>query len=131
MAQANNIKGAHQEYSRGDKGRFIPHRRVCLFCATPSLKIDYKDVALLSRFINDQAKIEPRRRSGACAKHQRALAQAIKQARHLALMPMAPEHIYLMGNVALTQPSPVAQAPQKPETISEAPPQDKEEADIT
>jgi small subunit ribosomal protein S18 len=49
--------------------------------------VDYKDVPRLRRFISDMGKIEPRRKSGANAKHQRSLAIAIKRARHLALLP--------------------------------------------
>jgi small subunit ribosomal protein S18 len=52
--------------------------------------IDYKDVDRLRRYITDRAKIEPPRRSGVCAKHQRALSTAIKRARHLALLPFVP-----------------------------------------
>ena len=52
--------------------------------------IDYKDFERLRRYVSDRAKIEPRRKSGVCAKHQRALSQAIKRARHLALLPFVP-----------------------------------------
>ena len=52
--------------------------------------IDYKDVDRIRRFISDRAKIEPRRRSGVCAKHQRALRLAIQRSRHLALVPFVP-----------------------------------------
>jgi len=55
---------------------------------------------MLSNYISDRGKIEPRRRTGTCAKHQRALAVAIKRARHIALLPFAPEHINKMGDVA-------------------------------
>jgi small subunit ribosomal protein S18 len=51
------------------------------------LSIDYKNVDLLKRFITDEGKIRPRRQTGTCARHQRALATAIKRARHLALLP--------------------------------------------
>ena len=54
---------------------------------------------MLGRYISDRGKIEPRRRTGTCAKHQRALAVAIKRARHLAMLPFAPEHVYKMGNI--------------------------------
>jgi small subunit ribosomal protein S18 len=50
-------------------------------------EIDYKDIGRLRRYISDRGKIEPRRQSGTCAKHQRALAVAIKRARHVALVP--------------------------------------------
>jgi small subunit ribosomal protein S18 len=53
--------------------------------------IDYKQVEVLRRFVTDDGKIRPRRQTGTCAKHQRALAQAIKRARHIALLPFAGE----------------------------------------
>ncbi len=62
-------------------------KKECPFCKDPSLVIDYKNVELLQRYINDKAKIVTRRSSGACAKHQRKLAKAIKNARILALLP--------------------------------------------
>jgi small subunit ribosomal protein S18 len=52
--------------------------------------IDYKDVDRLRRYVSDRAKIEPPRKTGVCAKHQRALSTAIKRARHLALLPFVP-----------------------------------------
>jgi small subunit ribosomal protein S18 len=64
-------------------------RRVCAFCADASLPIDYKDVKLLTRFVTERGKIIPRRITGVCAKHQRALTLAIKRSRHIALMPYA------------------------------------------
>ena len=54
---------------------------------------------MLRRYVSDRGKIEPRRRSGACARHQRALAAAIKRARFLALLPYTPEHIHRSGGV--------------------------------
>ncbi len=89
-----------------EKSRYIPKRRPCPFCRDKIEIIDYKDAGKLSQFISARGKIEPRRRSGSCAKHQRALALAIKRARHLALLPFAPEHIYLMGGI----PAPVPQS---------------------
>jgi small subunit ribosomal protein S18 len=62
-------------------------------CADHIRVVDYKNVSFLRRFISDRARIETRRKSSACAKHQRALAQAIKRARHLALLPYTAEHI--------------------------------------
>jgi len=81
-------------------GKFAPRRRVCAFCTGKVKDIDYKDSSTLSNYISDRGKIEPRRRTGTCAKHQRALAVAIKRARHIALLPFAPEHISRMGDVA-------------------------------
>ncbi len=70
------------------KKRKIYHRRkVCRFCADSSLEIDYKDAKNLRYFITERGKIIPRRISGTCAKHQRALMRAIKRARTIALLP--------------------------------------------
>jgi len=59
--------------------------------------IDYKDVDRLRRYLSDRAKIEPTRKSGVCAKHQRALGAAIKRARHLALLPFVPAYLPSTG----------------------------------
>lgn len=72
------------------RGRYAPRRRVCSFCVEHVKHIDYKDYERLRRYVSDRAKIEPRRKSGVCAKHQRALSNAIKRARHLALLPFVP-----------------------------------------
>lgn len=63
---------------------------MCSFCVEHTKHIDYKDVDRLRRFVSDRAKIEPTRKTGVCAKHQRMLRSAIKRARHLALLPFAP-----------------------------------------
>jgi len=68
-------------------------RRVCIMCADHIKFVDYKNVSFLRRFVSDRARIETRRKTSACAKHQRALATAIKRARHLALLPYTAEHI--------------------------------------
>lgn len=81
-------------------GRYPPKRRVCFFCRDKIDIVDYKDPSKLSRYVSDRGKIEPRRRTGACAKHQRALATAIKRSRHLALLPFVPEHIRVTGGVS-------------------------------
>ena len=57
----------------------MPKRKVCFFCANKNEIIDYKNAERLRGYMSDRAKIEPRRRSGTCAKHQRALATAIKR----------------------------------------------------
>jgi small subunit ribosomal protein S18 len=62
-------------------------RKVCRFCADSELVIDYKDANQLKYFISDRGKIVPRRISGNCALHQRAVTTAIKRARNIALMP--------------------------------------------
>ncbi|MBO5237731.1 MAG: 30S ribosomal protein S18 [Lachnospiraceae bacterium] len=62
-------------------------KKVCVFCADKNAVIDYKDVNRLKKFVSERGKILPRRITGTCAKHQRALTVAIKRARHVALMP--------------------------------------------
>lgn len=62
-------------------------KKVCRFCTDPKSVIDYKDVRLLQSFITDRGKIVPRRISGNCATHQRAVQQSVKRARVLALLP--------------------------------------------
>jgi len=79
-----------KEKGKGDRprgGGFFRRRRVCKFCADKIDYINYKDVRLLSPFIPERGKIQPRRISGTCAKHQRALQIAIARARQLALIP--------------------------------------------
>ena len=63
------------------------HRKVCQFCVDKIDYIDYKDVARLRRCMSERAKILPRRVTGTCARHQRALTTAIKRARQVALVP--------------------------------------------
>lgn len=62
-------------------------KKVCVFCASENNVIDYKDTNKLKRYVSERGKILPRRITGNCAKHQRALTVAIKRARHIALMP--------------------------------------------
>jgi len=100
-------------------GKFTSRRKVCAFCTGRIKEIDYKDNTMLSNYITDRGKIEPRRRTGTCAKHQRALAVAIKRARHIALLPFAPEHISLMGDVASIRIAPPKAEQAKPEAAKE------------
>ena len=83
-------------------GKHLPRRKVCSFCSENVKAIDYKDLAQLRPYISDRGKIEPRRRTGTCAKHQRALALAIKRARHLALLPYTAAHIRKTGGVGFS-----------------------------
>jgi small subunit ribosomal protein S18 len=69
------------------RGGFFRRRRVCKFCAEKIDYINYKDVRILTPFLPERGKIQPRRISGTCAKHQRKLQTAIKRARQLALIP--------------------------------------------
>ena len=78
-------KGAGAE--KGGRRTFFRRRRVCKFCTEKIDYISYKDVKLLAPFIPERGKIQPRRISGVCATHQRALQTAIKRARQIALVP--------------------------------------------
>ena len=80
MEKENNFKGARR-----------PRRKVCSFCVDKVEAIDYKDVAKLKKYVTERGKILPRRISGNCAKHQRALTVAIKRARVMALLPYTTE----------------------------------------
>ena len=71
----------------GGGGRFGPRRKVCGFCADNIEEVDYKDISRLRRHLSERGKIEPRRKLGTCARHQRSLTVAIKRARHVALLP--------------------------------------------
>ena len=62
-------------------------KKVCAFCGKEEKAIDYKDAATLKKFVSERGKILPRRITGTCAKHQRALTAAVKRARHVAIMP--------------------------------------------
>jgi len=68
---------------RGNRKR----RKVCAFCVDKVECIDYKDTAKLKRYMSERSKILPRRTTGTCAMHQRQLTDAIKRARHIALLP--------------------------------------------
>ena len=82
---------------RRRRGRYTPRRKVCAFCVDKVELIDYKDPGKLRRYLSDRGKMEPRRKTGTCAKHQRRLSIALKRARHIALLPYTAEHIRLTG----------------------------------
>jgi small subunit ribosomal protein S18 len=79
--------------SGGKKKTFVKRdylfrrKKYCKFCDSGIAFIDYKDIRLISSYLRERAKIVPRRISGTCAIHQRQLTQAIKRARHVALLP--------------------------------------------
>ena len=86
---------------RGGRPGIFPRRRVCAFCVDKVEVIDYKDPVKLRPYVSSRGRIEPRRKTGVCAKHQRALAMAIKRARHLALLPYVPAHMHKTGGVGI------------------------------
>ena len=62
-------------------------KKVCVMCSNKDFVLDYKNPEQLKKFINEKGKILPRRATGACAKHQRDITQAVKRARHIAVLP--------------------------------------------
>ena len=88
MPTNRSEKGDSPMKRRGGRRR----KKVCVFCTDKENKvIDYKDVNKLKRYVSERGKILPRRITGNCAKHQRALTVAVKRARHIALMPYTVE----------------------------------------
>lgn len=71
--------------------RKISRKKVCAFCVEKAEKIDYKDIARLKKYVTEKGKMLPRRMTGTCAQHQRALATAIKRARIADLLPFKGE----------------------------------------
>ena len=73
----------------GGGRKFFRRKKVCKFCVEKIDSIHYRDVRLLQQFVAERGKIVPRRITGVCTTHKRGLARAIKQARHIALLPFA------------------------------------------
>ena len=93
MTVKGRLRARARKKARKQKKRMFQRRKVCRFCADKKLAINYRESKTLRLFISETGKITPRRISGTCAKHQRALAVAIKRARHIALLPYAPKHM--------------------------------------
>ena len=88
MADKKNNKRNNRNNDEDYNPKFRKMRKkVCPLCADKNLKLDYKNAEQLKKFINDKGKILPRRATGACAKHQRYIAQQIKRARQIAVLP--------------------------------------------
>lgn len=81
-------KGDDRGRGKGGRGG-ASRRKVCRFCSETTTLIDYKNPQLLRSFITDRGKMVPRRISGSCAKHQRAISVAVRRARMLALLPIS------------------------------------------
>jgi len=76
-----------------DRGGRFGRRRVCRFCADKDLTFDYKVHHVLKYYVTERGRIVPRRISGNCAKHQRKIARAVKQARAAALLPYVSDRV--------------------------------------
>ena len=84
MAAARMKPNKRKRRKGGYRGK---SRKVCEFCVDKKLDINYKNLDLMNKYINDRGKIKPRRSTGACAKHQRKVTTEIKRAREIALIP--------------------------------------------
>ena len=98
MAESKGRPGsAAQRPTGGDKAvatqkkQYFRRKKVCRFCVEKVDDINYKDVRMLGSFLTERGKIVPRRLSGVCTPHQKRLAEAIKQARSIALLPFSPK----------------------------------------
>ena len=87
MAQQNDIK-----YS-APVAVDIKKKKYCRFKKSGIKYIDYKDAEFLKKFVNEQGKILPRRLTGTSLKYQKKVAQAVKRARHLALLPFVTDNL--------------------------------------
>ena len=84
------FKKSDRPDSKRKRGGSRRRKKVCVFCGENNA-IDYKDTAKLRKYVSERGKILPRRVTGTCAKHQRAITVAVKRARHIALMPYTVE----------------------------------------
>jgi len=80
---------AENKFNKNDN--FKRRKKVCYFCENKLDTVDYKDTKLLRKYISERYKILPRRATGTCAKHQRAVTNAVKVARNIALLPYTTE----------------------------------------
>ena len=80
---------AENKFNKNDN--FKRRKKVCYFCENKLDTVDYKDTKLLRKYISERYKILPRRATGTCAKHQRAVTNAVKIARNIALLPYTTE----------------------------------------
>jgi small subunit ribosomal protein S18 len=78
-------------FDKENRAKPRKRRKVCQFCVDKATHVDYKDTARLRKYLSERGKILPRRTTGTCAQHQRELTEAIKRARHIALLPYVAE----------------------------------------
>ena len=86
---ASSMKPTGGDKAIAGRKQYFRRKKLCRFCVEMIDDINYKDTRLLNGFVSERGKITPRRISGVCAPHQRRLAEAIKQARNIALLPFA------------------------------------------
>lgn len=117
-------RGGRPRGGGGRGGGRFGRRKVCAFCVDKIDYIDYKDAGRLRRYISERGKIEPRRKTGTCAKHQRRLTVAIKRARHVALLPFTASHARPTGAPPPFRREQEQPAPAEPAPASAAPADD-------
>lgn len=88
IAASQRPTGGDKAFATGKK-QYFRRKKVCRFCVEKIDDINYKETRMLNSFISERGKITPRRISGVCTPHQKRLAEAIKQARSIALLPFA------------------------------------------
>ena len=96
----------NRNFNRRQRSKFFVRRRICQFCVDKVDSIDYKDISLLQRYMSEGSKIDSRRKSGVCAKHQRALATAIKRARQIGMVPLDRSHRFVIKQTYQRGPAP-------------------------
>ncbi len=116
------------EFGGGGGRKFTPRRKVCQFCVDKIQEVDYKDLGRLRRYLSERGKIEPRRKTGTCATHQRSLNVALKRARQLAMLPFTAEHIRVTGVLVREPGAPPFRGARPRPTDGEAPEAPAEEA---
>ena len=85
MAKQRNRRKTRRRDRKGGPGS--GRRKPCPYCRDKIAQVDYKDVGTLRKFVSDRGKIRSRRITGACRRHQRQVAVAVKRAREMALLP--------------------------------------------
>ncbi len=89
MGPKARLRAKARKKARKQAKKMFNRRKVCRFCADSTIPIEYKDPKALKFFVSETGKLIPRRISGNCARHQRAVTVAVKRARQLALIPFA------------------------------------------
>ncbi len=126
----NNDRERDRAKRVGKDTRPRARTRGCAFCDDQSAWVDYKDGALLRRYLSDRGKIRARRVSGLCAQHQREVAIAIKTARELALLPYAQRTVSERGPGRGTRSGPGRGGAQSNDTTSTGPDDDEDFDDV-
>lgn len=89
MGPKARLRAKARKKARKQAKKMFNRRKICRFCADSTIVIEYKDPKALKFFVSETGKLIPRRISGNCARHQRAVTLAVKRARQLALIPFA------------------------------------------